>query len=171
MKQFEKMGWIRQGFLGLIVCAVISPSHAMTVRERYLLQNPQFAAHQAAEKTASPTKVVKHTRKHHIVAKETPVRPKETTRHHAKVAQPIEKHARGLQTKSRHQRVIMPKHTKSKFDQQQARDAQAALKHRSVKVKQAPIAKHHVRKASAKHVTHHVAKPVPKHHRKHHRAG
>jgi len=177
MKQFEKMGWIRQGFLGVIICVVMSPSNAMTVRERYLQQNPQAAAHQDAGKT-QPNQTAKHSKKHLAIEKATPARQKTTHRRHVNVAQPIAKHSRVQHAKRGHQRVILPKHSKSKFDKQQARDAQAALKHRSVKrsvkrsmrVKQAPTAKHHVRKASAKHVTHHVAKPVLKHHRKHHRA-
>ena len=95
----------------------------------------------------------------------------------------FEKHARGLQAKSRHQRVIVPKHTKSKFDQQQARDAQAALKHRSVKrvpsvkVKPAtPVSRHQRHLAAtpiAKHATRHSVKHATTHrvsHHKHHRA-
>ncbi len=153
MKQFTKVGWIRQGFLGLIVCEVMSPSHAMTVRERYLLQHPQVAVHQDVEKAAPPAKVVKHSRKHRAVEKEIPVRQKTTHRRHAKVEQPIEKYSRVQRAQSRHQHVIVPKHTKSKFDNQQARDAEAALKHQEVKqaahvsrhkhhVAPAPIAKH-----------------------------
>lgn len=181
MKQFEKMGWIRQGFLGLIVCAVMSPSHAMSVRERYLLQHPQAAAHQDVEKAATPAKVIQHVRKHRAVEKEIPVRQKAVHRRHVKVEQPIEKksvekHSRVHQVKSHHERVIVPKLAKPKFNRQQARDAEAALNHRKVK-QEAPVSRHKrkVTAASiAKHATHHAVKRSTEHrvaHHKRHHAG
>lgn len=148
MKQLAKMGWVRQGLLGLVVCAVMSPSYAMSVRERYLLQHPQAAAHQEATKPAQTTKVVKHSRKHHAIEKDTPA-------------------------KKHHQRVIVPKHSKSKFDKQQAHDAEAALKHGKVK-HDAPVSRHKHQAASTKkaHPIHHVVKhstePRVHHHKKHH---
>ena len=173
MKQFEKMGWIHQVFLGLIVCAVMTPSQAMSVRERYLMQHPQVAATPEVEKTA-PAQVVKHSRKHHagekvMHKKTTPVRQKAAQHRHHKIQKSTEKHSRVQPAKSHHQRVIVPKHHKSQFDNQQARDAEAALNHRNVK----PVAhasRHQVihvksaKKQTAKHVRHAVSK---KHHRHH----
>ncbi len=170
MKQFEKMGWIRQGFLGLIVYAVVSPSHAMSVRERYLLQHPQAAAHQ--DVAAAPAKVANHSRKHHVAEKETPVRQKAAHRRHAKVEQPIiEKHSRVHKAKSRHDRVIVPKIPKPKFNRQQARDAEAALNHRKVK-QDVPVSRHKRKVAAApiaKHTTHHAVKRTTQHRVHHHK--
>ncbi|MBC7750827.1 MAG: hypothetical protein H7Z73_03780 [Candidatus Saccharibacteria bacterium] len=183
MKQFEKMGWIRQGFLGLIVCTVMSPSHAMSVRERYLLQHPQAAAQQDVEKFAPPVEIVKHARKNRTVEKVTPVRQKASHRRHAIVEQVVEKksatkHSRLHTAKSRHERVIVPKIAKPKFSRQQAREAEAALKHRSVKVKQeARVTRHrhqveqtektkHIqvaKKEVLKHVRHTATKKHPRH--------
>lgn len=176
MKQFESMGWIRQGFLGLIVCAVMSPSHAMSVRERYLLQHPQAAKHQDVEKAAPLAKVVKHSKKHRAVEKETPVRQKTSHHRHAKVEQAIEKksvekHSGVQPAKSRHQRVIVAKHKKSKFDNQQARDAEAALKHGKVK-QEAHVSRHKhqaVAAPTSKHATRHKVKHSTEHRARHHK--
>ncbi len=184
MKQFEKMGWIRQGFLGLIVCAVMSPSHAMSVRERYLLQHPQAAAQQDVEKSAPPVEIVKPARKNRTVEKVTPVRQKASHRRHAKVEQVVEKksatkHSRLHTAKSRHERVIVPKIAKPKFSRQQAREAEAALQHGNVK-QTARVSRHqhqgthatpakkakyvHVaKKTIVKHVSHTATKRHPRH--------
>ncbi|GAC1376171.1 MAG: hypothetical protein NVS3B3_14600 [Aquirhabdus sp.] len=176
MKQFENMGWIRQGFLGLIVCAVMSPSHAMSVRERYLLQHPQAAAPQAAApqeavKSAQSTKVVKHGRKHHAVEKLTPVRHQTAHHHRAKVEQPVEKNSSVHPAKSHHQRVTVPKLAKPKFNHQQARDAEAALKHG--KVKHETLVSHHKHQVAstkkATHTTHHAVKYSTEHRVLHHK--
>lgn len=81
-------------------------------------------------------------------------------------------------------RVVTPKLAPTKFDSQQARDAELALQHQPIK-KEAPAkpeskseqqpakTKHHathVAKAKQPAVKHHAAKPVQTHHRKHHRA-
>lgn len=183
MKQFEKMGWIRQGFVGLIMCAVMSPSHAMSVRERYLLQHPQAAVQQDVEKSAPPAEIVKPARKNRTVEKVTPVRQKASHRRHAKVEQAVEKksatkHPRLHTSKSRHERVIVPKIAKPKFSRQQAREAEAALKHRSVKVKQeARVTRHRHQVAQTqkikriqgakKEVLKHVSHTATKRHHRH----
>ena len=161
MKQFEKMGWIRQGFLGLIVCLVMSPSHAMSVRERYLLNHPQ-ATEPVVEKKSSSSHVVKHSKRHRAVEHIVPVHSKATHRSHKKTEQSLEKKSRVHQAKTSHYRAIVSKHTKSKLDKQQARDAEASLKRPRAKVKQVTHSrqKHHVAAAPIK-------RQVPRHAVKH----
>ena len=171
MKQFEKMGWIRQGFLGLIVFAVMSPSHAMSVRERYLLNHPQ-AAHQVVEKEPSSAHVVKHSKKHRAVEKTVANHHKTSHQRHKKIEQPIEKYTRLPQAKKYHSRAIIPKHTHSRLDKQQALDAAAALRHPRVKAHSRQ--KHHVAAVPIKkQVTRHSVKHKVEHrarHQKHPRA-
>jgi hypothetical protein len=172
MKQFEKMGWIRQGFLGLIVCAVMSPSHAMSVRERYLLNHPQVT-HPVVEKESTSAHVVKHSKKHRAVEKTVAVHHKIS---HQKIEQPIEKNTHVTQAKKHHARAIIPKHTHSRLDKQQARDAEAALKRPRLKVKQVTPSRHKHHLAATpikKQVTRHAVKHKVEHrvrHQKHHRA-
>ncbi len=186
MKQFKQLGWIKQALLGLVLLSAMSHSDAMSVRERYLQQHPAAKAEQSHEKESSHHQKHHHSEKHAVKAQEKKPskhhRNAEHSKHHQieqpkhhHVDQPIKKHVHSHKAKEHHERVVAPKLAPSKFDSQQARDAEEALHHQPVKhevsVKRAHA--HHVARApikhhAAHHETHHPVKTA--HHHRHHHA-
>jgi hypothetical protein len=219
MRQFKQLGWILQILMSLVTLTAMSQSHAMSVRERYLLNHPAEKVESSPEKIAAPHKESSKHKKHHVLEKkgvETSEKG-ETRNHghrHAVKAQlkvePVKvmhkkRHANETsfkkdeavphhkihQHETLHQKkeagpvVVTPKLKPTKFDSQQARNAELALHHEPIKDEAKakvestqlepvhhrhhhvakPALKHHV----AKHETHHMIKPAQKrHHKRHH---
>jgi len=86
MKQFEQLKWVRQGFLAIIMVSVAAQSHALTVRERYLLNHPEAKAEQSAQ-PAKSSHHKKHSGKHAVVEKAAPV--VKTGKHHKPAAKVV----------------------------------------------------------------------------------
>jgi hypothetical protein len=170
-------------------------------------QKHHVAEKQVVKKSAKHT-AQKHehhsvTKKHEKVAHEKVTHAKETrakvehtkaesAKHHAvkpsakkETASKATSHQAKADVPRNVPRVVTPKVAPTKFDSQQARDAELALQHQPIK-KEAPAkpesksaqqpakTKHHATHAATKtkhHVEkHHAVKPAPTHHHKHHRA-
>ena len=91
MKQFEQFKWVRQGFLATILVLAAVQSHALTVRERYLLAHPEAKVEAKAEQPVQSAKpqrhaVKKHSGKRVVEEKATPVVKASKHRRSAKVA-------------------------------------------------------------------------------------
>ena len=218
MRQFKQLGWIPQALLSLVLLSAMSQSHAMSVRERYLQEHPAAKVESSPEKISTHHKKHHVSEKHVVKTSEhhaEKVASKKHTHHsavkaHAKVEHAKVEHAKvehvkhhagqhsikkevvESKAKSPSNRVNIPKLAPTKFDSQQARAAEEALQHQSVKKEVqaesvptkrhhevAPVvkqsrheAKHHkaVKHAAAKPTHHHAAKPVREHHHKRHHA-
>ncbi len=220
MRQFKQLGWIPQALLSVALLSAMSQSNAMSVRERYLQEHPAAKAESSPEKKLSPEKETSHHQKHHAVEKHVVKKSEkhaaqkhehhtaakkhekiahakvehvkaESAKHHA-VKPSAKKEATSHQTKADVPRVVTPKVAPTKFDSQQAHDAELALQHQPIKKdavakpetsnqakskpeQQPAHTKHHraaTHVAATKHRAekHHVVKTAPKHHHKHHRA-
>lgn len=204
MRQFKQLGWIPQALLSLVLLSAMSQSHAMSVRERYLQEHPAAKVESSPEKISTHHKK-HHASEKHVVKKSQHHAEKMTTKkhaHHSAVKAHVKvEHAKVERAKVEHvkhhaghhslkkekevveskakspsNRVIIPKLTPTKFDSQQARAAEEALKHQPVQkddqvkapTKHHHAAAHHEAKKAA--VRHHAVKSVHAHHHKRHHA-
>ncbi|WP_410210960.1 hypothetical protein [Aquirhabdus sp.] len=140
MKQFEQLKWVRQGFLAIIMVSIAAQSHALSVRERYLLNHPEAKAEAKAEPSAQSIKSghhKNHSAKHAVVEKAAPVA--KTAKHHKSTAKVVKE--------------VAPKH--------HVTAKHHAVTHKLVAKAETVKPKHHVKTQAAQ--------PKVVHHRKHHK--